>query len=214
MHSASKRTAHPRLLTTTEWRSLLVAMVARGACATRAWQVVLHRIYAPVHAPANHSGGREERASHGSGRLERGGAEPAALGPRLFRNPHSLHGVRWTALRTLDHYAHFTLTEEALNGTRRKIRAHQAEAKQRLASNLSVQEFIKGELNSTTIVCSLGYDTRDGVCRDYTMLLYFMQAQTRNPMRNLAPFCYRAPERPDEGVRRCEQVGEVVACQT
>lgn len=134
-------------------------------------------------------------------------------GPRTFRNPHSLAGVHWTKLRTFGSsqaghewpFAHYTLTEEALNGTLRKIRAHELEAQQRLERNVSVLEFVKGELNSTTIVCSLGYDPKTGVCRDYTFILFFMRAQQRNPSRNLAPFCYRAPERPED-VRRCDSV--------
>ena len=98
-----------------------------------------------------------------------------------------------------------TLTEEAFNATLRKVVGHEEEARRRRAANISDAALMQGDVNATTIVCSLGYDPQSGVCRDYTMILLFMRAQQRNPSRNLAPFCYRAPERAGV-VQRCAEV--------
>ena len=166
-------------------------------------KVLLHRVYGHLVTDANGNGTSwNSSSSLGSSSLA-GNSSSSSSPPeaRLFRTPHALHGVHWTHERDLGMYAHYTLTEEAMNATVRKVHAHEHEAHARNGTAIDRKN------GTTAIVCSLGFEPPNhpltpGVCRDYTMLLSFMRAQQRNPMRMLTPFCYFAPEAP--WPRRCE----------
>jgi len=90
--------------------------------------------------------------------------------------------------------AHYTLTAEAMDFTRRKVLRHETEARQwreradklrAMNSSITTQQALRASRGSSFIVCSL--ETLPGQpCKDYRMLLAFMQAQQANPARQLS----------------------------